>query len=115
MSNWLSGITSDEQQQIDILNEKGITGKDTRQKSEPALFDGAISAPFRGAVAGLVKTYDTVTQPINRVLDHVEYSIDDVKNGGLDGPLNVNEISFKEFHLAKNAERSNKLIYEVHQ
>lgn len=115
MSNWLSGVTSDEQQQIDTLNEKGITGKDTRQKLEPALFDGAISAPFRGAVAGLVKTYDTVTQPINRVLDHVEYSIDDVKNGGLDGPLNVNEKSFKDFHQDKNAERSNKLIYEVHQ
>ncbi|WP_151834074.1 lytic transglycosylase domain-containing protein [Acinetobacter ursingii] len=115
MSNWLSGVTGDEQQSIDQLNEQGITGKDTRPKAEPSFFQGAISAPFRGAVSGAVKAYDTVTQPINRVIDHVQYSIEDVQNGGLDGPLNVNEQSFTDFHQDKNAERSNKLIYEVHQ
>ncbi|WP_049175091.1 transglycosylase [Acinetobacter ursingii] len=115
MSNWLSGVTGDEQQSIDQLNEQGITGKDTRPRAEPSFFQGAISAPFRGAVSGAVKAYDTVTQPINRVIDHVQYSIEDVQNGGLDGPLNVNEQSFTDFHQDKNTERTNKLIYEVQQ
>lgn len=115
MSNWLSGVTGDEQQSIDQLNEQGITGKDIRPKAEPSFFQGAISAPFRGAVSGAVKAYDIVTQPINRVIDHVQYSIEDAQNGGLDGPLNVNEQSFTDFHQDKNTERTNKLIYEVQQ
>lgn len=79
MGNWLSEYSGEEQQKIDDLNAKGLTHNPTQQKKEPGLFDGAASSPIRGAGAGFAKAVDTITKPIDAVVDRVSYSFRDVQ------------------------------------
>ena len=111
---WINEIDDSEQQSINEMNAKGL-GKAPKQKKEVGLFDGAASAIPRGIVAGTVKVVDTVAKPFERVADHLQYSIDDVKNGGLDGPLDVREPSFSDVHEAKNKDRRDTLVMEIEQ
>ena len=115
MSNWLSEYSGEDQTQVDEINAKGIAHQPIQPKKEVGLFDGAASAIPRGALAGAIKVVDTVAKPFERVADHVDYSINDTLNGGLDGALDVREPSFTEVHATKNKERQNKLVMEVEQ
>lgn len=74
---WFNTFADDEQQSVEKLQQQGITGKPTTTK-EVGLFDGAASAPFRGAAAGFAKVADTVSAPIDAVVDRVGYSFKDV-------------------------------------
>lgn len=74
---WFDTFADDEQQSVEQLQKQGITGKPTKQK-EVGLFDGAVSAPIRGAAAGFAKVADTLTAPIDAVVDRVGYSLKDV-------------------------------------
>lgn len=111
---WINEIDDSEQQSINEMNAKGL-GKAPKQKKEPGLFDGAASAIPRGLVTGAVKVADTVSKPFERVADHLQYSIDDVQNGGLDGALDVREPSFSDVHEAKNKDRRDALVLEIEQ
>ncbi|RKG50851.1 lytic transglycosylase domain-containing protein [Acinetobacter cumulans] len=111
---WINEIDDGEQQSINEMNAKGL-GKAPKQKKEVGLFDGAASAIPRGLVAGAVKVADTVSKPFERVADHLQYSIDDVQNGGLDGALDVREPSFYDVHKAKNKDRRDALVLEIEQ
>lgn len=104
MSNWLSGVTSDEQQQIDTLNEKGITGKDTRPKDGPNIFSGSIDAPLRGAAAGFAKIGDVVAKPFDLAGDAVSYAVDSITQ---------DEIApFSEYRAKAQKQRDN-LVYQT--
>ncbi len=111
---WINEIDDSEQQSINEMNAKGL-GNAPKQKKEVGLFDGAASAIPRGLVAGAVKVADTVSKPFERVADHLQYSINDVQNGGLDGTLDVREPSFSDVHEAKNKDRRNTLVMEIEQ
>ena len=112
MATWLSEIDDSQQQSIDQMNAAGL-GKAPKQPKETGLFDGAASAPFRGVAAGAVKTYDTIKKPFERVADHLQYSIEDVQNGGLDGALDAREKSFSQVHDEKNKDRRDALVMQV--
>lgn len=112
MATWLSEIDDSQQQSIDQMNAGGL-GKAPKQQKEIGLFDGAASAPFRGVAAGAVKTYDTIKKPFERVADHLQYSIEDVQNGGLDGALDAREKSFSQVHDEKNKDRRDALVMKV--
>jgi hypothetical protein len=114
MTTWLSEIDDEQQQSIDQMNAGGL-GKAPKQQKETGLFDGAASAPFRGVAAGAVKTYDTIKKPFERVADHVQYSINDVQNGGLDGALDAREKSFSQVHEEKNKDRRDALVMQVEE
>lgn len=114
MANWLSEIDDSQQQSIDQMNAGGL-GKAPKQPKETGLFDGAASAPFRGVAAGAVKTYDTIKKPFERVADHLQYSIEDVQNGGLDGALDAREKSFSQVHGEKNKVRKQELVSRIEQ
>lgn len=115
MSNWLSEYSPEEQKQVDELNMSGLTHNPTQYKKGPGLFAGAGSSIPRGVLAGTVKAVDAVAKPFERVKDHLEYSINDTLNDGLDGALDVREPSFIEVHAAKNKERKDILVMEVEQ
>jgi BMFP domain-containing protein YqiC len=115
MSNWLSEYSGEEQQKVDDVNAQGLMHKPIQQKKEVGLFDGAGSAIPRGALAGAVKVVDTVAKPFERIADHVEYSIKDTLDGGLEGGLDVREPSFTEVHAAKNKVRKDTLVMEIEQ
>ena len=115
MSNWLSEYSGEEQQKVDDVNAQGLMHKPIQQKKEVGLFDGAGSAIPRGALAGAVKVVDTAAKPFERIADHVEYSIKDTLDGGLDGALDVREPSFTEVHAAKNKVRKDTLVMEIEQ
>lgn len=104
MSNWLSGITSDEQQQIDALNEKGITGKDTRPKDGPNIFSGSIDAPLRGAAAGFAKIGDVVAKPFDLAGDAVSYAVDSITQ---------DEIAPFSEYRAKAQKQRDDLVYQT--
>lgn len=74
---WFDTFADDEQQSVEQLQKQGITGKPTKQK-EVGLFDGAVSAPIRGTAAGFAKVADTLTAPLDAVVDRVGYSLKDV-------------------------------------
>lgn len=112
MANWLSEIDDDQQQSIDQMNAAGL-GKAPKQPKEVGLFDGAATAVPRGVAAGAIKTYDTIKKPFERVADHVQYSIDDVQNGGLDGALDAREKSFTQYHDELNKDRRDALVMKV--
>lgn len=112
MATWLSEIDDSQQQSINQMNASGL-GKAPKQPKETGLFDGAASAPFRGVAAGVVKTYDTIKKPFERVADHLQYSIEDVQNGGLDGALDAREKSFSQVHEEKNKDRRDALVMQV--
>ncbi|ONN50960.1 transglycosylase [Acinetobacter genomosp. 33YU] len=77
MSNWLSDLSSEDQQDFEKLNSQGLQHPDTRP-NEPSVFDGAISSPFRGMAVGLNKVGDAISAPIDAVVDRVSYSLKDV-------------------------------------
>jgi hypothetical protein len=112
MANWLSEIDDDQQQSIDQMNAAGL-GKAPKQPKEVGLFDGVATAVPRGVAAGAIKTYDTIKKPFERVADHVQYSIDDVQNGGLDGALDAREKSFTQYHDELNKDRRDALVMKV--
>lgn len=111
--NWLSEIDDSEQQSINEMNAGGLGKAPKQPKKEVGLFDGAATAIPRGVAAGAVKVYDTAKKPFERVADHLQYSIDDVQNGGLDGALDVREKSFSDVHEEKNKDRRDALVMEV--
>lgn len=112
MANWLSEIDDSQQQSIDRMNAAGL-GKAPKQPKETGLFDGVASAVPRGVAAGAIKTYDTIKKPFERVADHLQYSIEDVQNGGLDGALDAREKSFSQVHGEKNKDRRDALVMQV--
>ena len=97
----------------DFFQKRGLISP--AQKKETGLFDGAATAIPRGVAAGAVKVYDTAKKPFERVADHLQYSIDDVRNGGLDGALDVREKSFSDVHEEKNKDRRDALVMEVEE
>lgn len=113
--NWLSEIDDSEQQSINEMNASGLGKAPKQPKKEVGLFDGAATAIPRGVAAGAVKVYDTAKKPFERVADHLQYSIDDVQNGGLDGALDVREKSFSDVHEEKNKDRRDALVMEVEE
>lgn len=113
--NWLSEIDDSEQQSINEMNAGGLGKAPKQPKKEAGLFDGAATAIPRGVAAGAVKVYDTAKKPFERVADHLQYSIDDVQNGGLDGALDVREKSFSEVHEEKNKDRRDALVMQVEE
>ncbi|OTG80810.1 transglycosylase [Acinetobacter sp. ANC 4558] len=112
MSTWLSEISDEEQQSFNERQNKGLP-KHVSKKNEPGLFDGVDTAVSRGALAGIAKVGDTIKKPFERIADHLQYSIDDVRNGGLDGALDVREKSFSQFHEEKNKERRDTLVHVI--
>lgn len=112
MANWLSEIDDEQQQSIDQMNAAGL-GKAPKQSKEVGLFDGAATAVPRGVAAGAIKTYDTIKKPFERVADHLQYSIEDVQNGGLDGALDAREKSFTQYHDELNKDRRDALVMKV--
>ncbi|WP_159151509.1 lytic transglycosylase domain-containing protein [Acinetobacter johnsonii] len=113
--NWLSEIDDSEQQSINEMNAVGLGKAPKQPKKEVGLFDGAATAIPRGVAAGAVKVYDTAKKPFERVADHLQYSIDDVRNGGLDGALDVREKSFSDVHEEKNKDRRDALVMQVEE
>ncbi|OTG58826.1 transglycosylase [Acinetobacter sp. ANC 4204] len=113
--NWLSEIDDSEQQSINEMNAQGLGKAPKQPKKEAGLFDGAATAIPRGIAAGAVKVYDTAKKPFERVADHLQYSIDDVRNGGLDGALDVREKSFSDVHEEKNKDRRDALVMQVEE
>ncbi len=76
MSNWLSEYTDEEQKQVDAVNAKGIAHKSQIKEESSGLFQ--LAAPVRGMGAGFAKVADTITAPIDAVVDRVGYSFKDV-------------------------------------
>lgn len=113
--NWLSEIDDSEQQSINEMNAGGLGKAPKQPKKEVGLFDGAVTAIPRGVAAGAVKVYDTAKKPFERVADHLQYSIDDARNGGLDGALDVREKSFSDVHEEKNKDRRDALVMQVEE
>lgn len=113
--NWLSEIDDSEQQSINEMNAGGLGKAPKQPKKEVGLFDGAVTAIPRGVAAGAVKVYDTAKKPFERVADHLQYSIDDVQNGGLDGALDAREKSFSDVHEEKNKDRRDALVMQVEE
>lgn len=113
--NWLSEIDDSEQQSINEMNAGGLGKAPQQSKKEAGLFDGAATAIPRGVAAGAVKVYDTAKKPFERVADHLQYSIDDVQNGGLDGALDAREKSFSDVHEEKNKDRRDALVIQVEE
>lgn len=113
--NWLSEIDDSEQQSINEMNAGGLGKAPKQPKKEVGLFDGAATAIPRGVAAGAVKVYDTAKKPFERVADHLQYSIDDTRNGGLDGALDVRKKSFSDVHEEKNKDRRDALVMQVEE
>lgn len=102
MSNWLSDLSSENQQDFEELNSKGLQHPDTRP-NEPSAFDGAISSPFRGAAIGLNKVGDALSAPIDAVVDRVSYSLKDVSTNEFIEPY--------EEYKAKREKARDNLVY----
>lgn len=102
MSNWLSDLSSENQQDFEELNSKGLQHPDIRS-NEPSAFDGAISSPFRGAAIGLNKVGDALSAPIDAVVDRVSYSLKDVSTNEFIEPY--------EEYKAKREKARDNLVY----
>ncbi|NAR60019.1 transglycosylase SLT domain-containing protein [Acinetobacter haemolyticus] len=102
MSNWLSDLSSENQQDFEKLNSQGLQHPDTRP-NEPGVFDGAISSPFRGMAIGLNKVGDAISAPIDAVVDRVSYSLKDVSTNEFIEP-------YEEFKAKREKARDN-LVY----
>ncbi|ENX56159.1 MULTISPECIES: transglycosylase SLT domain-containing protein [Acinetobacter] len=74
--SWLDTFSDDEQQSIEELRNKGITGKPTQQQKEVGLFAGAADSPIRGAGVGFIKVADTLAKPLDFAGDAVSYAVD---------------------------------------
>ncbi|NUG21171.1 lytic transglycosylase domain-containing protein [Acinetobacter lactucae] len=104
MSNWLSDLSSENQQDFEELNSKGLQHPDIRP-NEPSAFSGAISSPFRGAAIGLNKVGDALSAPIDAVVDRVSYSLKDVSTNEFIEPY--------EEYKAKREKARDNLVYET--
>ncbi|KQE96280.1 transglycosylase [Acinetobacter pittii] len=102
MSNWLSDLSSETQQDFEKTNSQGLQHPDTRP-NEPGVFDGAISSPFRGMAVGLNKVGDVLSTPIDAVVDRVSYSLKDVSTNEFIEP-------YEEFKAKREKARDN-LVY----
>lgn len=102
MSNWLSDLSSENQQDFEELNSKGLQHPDTRT-NEPSAFSGAMSSPFRGAAIGLNKVGDAISAPIDAVVDRVSYSLKDVSTNEFIEPY--------EEYKAKREKARDNLVY----
>ncbi|MGP4772523.1 lytic transglycosylase domain-containing protein [Acinetobacter sp. PFS20] len=102
MSNWLSDLSSENQQEFEELNSKGLQHPDIRP-NEPSAFSGAISSPFRGAAIGLNKVGDAISAPIDAVVDRVSYSLKDVSTNEFIEP-------YEEYKAKREKSRDN-LVY----
>ncbi|MCZ3062748.1 lytic transglycosylase domain-containing protein [Acinetobacter baumannii] len=102
MSNWLSDLSSENQQDFEKLNSQGLQHPDTRP-NEPGVFDGAISSPFRGMAIGLNKVGDAISAPIDAVVDRVSYSLKDVSTNEFIEP-------YEDFKAKREKARDN-LVY----
>ena len=114
MSNWLSGATSQEEQNAEILTQTSNQRKKIKQP-EVGFFDGSASAIPRGVLAGAVKTYDVAAKPFRRVADHLEVATEDILNEDFSKPLDVRKPTFSDVHQDRNIERQNKLVAEIEQ
>ena len=75
MSIWDNELEDEDVTNVkNFINNKGFT----QPKKQVGLFDGAVSAPIRGAAAGFPKVADTLTAPLDAVVDRVGYSLKDV-------------------------------------
>ena len=111
---WISELDDDEQNAVDQLNSKGLPAK-PKGKKEVGLFDGAASAVPRGILAGGLKAADTVAKPFERIGDHLDWAVDEIKTGEMYEPLDVRKKSFEQIHEEKNKDRRDKLVMEVEQ
>lgn len=103
MSNWLSEYAPEEQKQIDELNAKGIAHKPVEQKEESSgLFQ--LAAPVRGMGAGFAKAVDTITAPVDAVVDRVSYSFKDVSTDEIIEPYSA--------YKANKEKARDDLVYE---
>lgn len=103
MSNWLSEYTTEEQKQVDELNAKGIAHKPVEQKQESSgLFQ--LAAPVRGMGAGFAKAVDTITAPVDAVVDRVSYSFKDVSTDEIIEPYSA--------YKANKEKARDDLVYE---
>ncbi|EPF73784.1 hypothetical protein [Acinetobacter rudis] len=114
MSNWLSDQVSDEQKKIDELTSKGM-GKPT-VKEDPSFFQGLPRSLATGPLAGTIKAYEAVRKPISSLTDYVEWTVDDFRNGGLDGPVNYAvEKRFSTLRDQREKERNDIFLAEIAQ
>ncbi|MCM1957920.1 transglycosylase SLT domain-containing protein [Acinetobacter modestus] len=74
--SWLDTFSDDEQQTVEELQNKGITGKPIEQKKDVGLFAGAADSPIRGAGVGFIKVADTLARPLDYAGDAVSYAYD---------------------------------------
>lgn len=74
--SWLDTFSDDEQQTVEELQNKGITGKPTQQQKDVGLFAGAADSPIRGAGVGFIKFADTLARPLDYAGDAVSYAYD---------------------------------------
>lgn len=103
MSNWLSEYAPEEQKQVDELNAKGIAHKPVEQKEESSgLFQ--LAAPVRGMGAGFAKAVDTITAPVDAVVDRVSYSFKDVGTDEIIEPYSA--------YKANKEKARDDLVYE---
>ncbi|ENX36330.1 hypothetical protein F889_00492 [Acinetobacter colistiniresistens] len=80
MSNWLSDLSSEQQQSIDQANSNGLQHKDIRPKDGPSAFAGVIDSPLRGAGVGFIKVADTIARPLDFAGDAASYAVDYLTN-----------------------------------
>ncbi len=111
---WISELDDDEQKSVNTLTAKGLSAK-PKGKKEVGLFDGAASAVPRGILAGGLKVADTVAKPFERIGDHLDWAVDEIKTGEMYEPLDVRKKSFEQIHEDKNKDRRDKLVMEVEQ
>ncbi|MEG2569302.1 MAG: lytic transglycosylase domain-containing protein, partial [Acinetobacter sp.] len=74
--SWLDTFSDDEQQSVEELQNKGITGKPIQQQKEAGLFDNAADSPIRGAGVGFIKVADTIARPLDYAGDAISYAYD---------------------------------------
>ena len=88
MGNWLAEYTDEEQKQVDAVNAKGIAHKPQINEEESGgLFQ--LAAPVRGMGAGFAKAANTITAPIDAVVDRVGYSFKDIGTDEFIEPYSV--------------------------
>lgn len=103
---WFNDFADDETLAIEELQKKPLKQMPPVKK-EVGLFDGAASSPFRGAAAGFAKAEDILAAPIDRVIDHLTYSISDEDD--FSKPLDVRKERAGEY-LDRKDDARNELI-----
>lgn len=87
-----------------------------KSQEEPGFFKGVPRSLATGPLAGVVKTYEAVRKPISSLTDYVEWTVDDFRNGGLDGPVNYDvEKRFSTLRNQREKERNDIFLAEIAQ